>query len=202
LCYVDWFEDFLTKGLNGKSTGKSVAGKSVTGRAADATAPLVNENIKVPRVRLIAADGESVGIVPIEDALDAAMAEGLDLVVVAENSDPPVCKVMDYGKHRYEQQKKKTDSRKKQKIVSIKEIQLRPFIGDNDLLIKCKAIKKFIENDDKVKVILRYRGREISHHEIGWEVIKKVQEFSQEFAKEESSPKLEGSVITMVLCRK
>lgn len=179
----------MAKGLNEKN-------------ANSAAAPLVNENIKASCVRLIAADGEPVGIVPIEDALDVAAADGLDLVVVSENSDPPVCKVMDYGKHRYETQKKKTDSKKKQKVVNVKEVQLRPFIGENDLLVKCKAIKKFIEDGDKVKIVLRYRGREISHRETGWEIIRKIQEFSQEFAKEEFSPKLEGSVIIMVLCRK
>lgn len=164
--------------------------------------PMINENIKAPRVRLIGVDGEAVGIVPIEDALDVASSAGLDLVMVAEESDPPVCKVLDYGKHRYAQQKKKTESRKKQKIISVKEVQLRPFIGENDLMVKCKAIRKFIENGDKVKVVLRYRGRELSRQETGWEIIQKVQKFCQEFAKEELSPKLEGSVLMMILSGK
>jgi translation initiation factor IF-3 len=159
----------------------------------------INENIKIAEVRLVVADGEMVGIVSIAEALRLAREANLDLVMVSEESTPPVCKILDYGKHRYDIQKKKTESRKKQKVVEIKEVQLRPFIGSNDLMIKCKAIKKFIENGDKVKVVLRYRGREISRQQIGWEVIKKVQEFCQEFAKEEFAPKLDGSTIVMVL---
>lgn len=164
--------------------------------------PLINENIKAPKVRLIGPDGEAVGIVPIEDALDVARGANLDLVLVSGESDPPVCKVLDYGKHKYDQQKKKTESKKKQKTISIKEVQLRPFIGENDLLVKCKAIKKFIENGGKVKVVLRYRGRELSRQETGREVIQKVQAFCQEFAKEELSPKMEGSVMMMILIGK
>ncbi len=161
--------------------------------------PLINENIKAHEVRLIGANGEAVGIVPIEDALEVAQEANLDLVLVSSESIPPVCKVLDYGKHKYAQQKKKIESKKKQKIINIKEVQLRPFIGENDLLVKCKAIRKFIENGDKVKVVLRYRGRELSRQKTGRDVIQKVQAFCQEFAKEELSPKLEGSVLMMIL---
>jgi translation initiation factor IF-3 len=163
---------------------------------------MINENIEFKKVRLVGADGAMVGIVPIEDAIAAAEESDLDLVVVAEESDPPVCKILDYGKYKYELQKKKVESKKKQKVINIKEVQLRPFIGENDLLVKCKAIKKFIENGDKVKVILRYRGREISRQETGREVIQKVRDFCSDFAKEETLPKLEGSVIIMVLTGK
>lgn len=172
------------------------------GSSTGSSHPMINEYIKAQNVRLIGADGEAVGIVSIEDALEAARSSGLDLFMVSDESDPPVCKILDYGKHKYEQQKKRGESRKKQKIIDVKEVQLRPFIGENDLLIKCKAIKRFIENGDKVKVALRYRGRELSRQETGREVIKKVQEFCQEFAKEESSPKLEGSTMIMILTAK
>ena len=163
---------------------------------------MINENIRSDKVRLIGSDGQAVGIVPTKEALRIASEEGLDLVLVAEESDPPVCKVLDYGKYKYEQQKKKTESKKKQKTIDIKEVQLRPFIGENDLLIKCRAIKKFIENGDKVKVVLRFRGRELSRQEVGREVIQKVLTNCEEFSKEESPAKLEGSVMMMILTAK
>ncbi|MDR1488856.1 MAG: translation initiation factor IF-3 [Holosporales bacterium] len=164
--------------------------------------PMINEHINAHRVRVIGANGEVMGIMPIEDALDVAAEANLDLVVVSEESDPPVCKILDYGKHKYDLQKKKIESRKKQKFIDIKEVQFRPFIGENDLMIKCRAIKKFIEAGDKVKIALRYRGREVTRQESGWEVIKKVQEFCREFAKEDSPPKLEGFTIIMMLSKK
>ena len=156
----------------------------------------------VTSVRLIGADGEAVGIVPIEDARSAAEDAGLDLVMVAKESTPPVCKILDYGKYKYEQQKKKTESKKKQKIITLKEVQVRPFIGENDLMVKCKAIKRFIESGDKVKLVLRFRGREMSRQELGHEVVNKVLEFCQEFAKPENPPKLEGTMITTILSGK
>ena len=164
--------------------------------------PLMNEKITVSEVRLIGADGEAVGIVSTKEARNAADEAGLDLVMVAEDSSPPVCKILDYGKYKYELQKKKTESRKKQKIIDLKEVQVRPFIGENDLLIKCRAIKRFIESGDKVKLVLRFRGREMSRQELGQEVIKKVLDFCQEFAKAENSPKLEGSMIMAILSGK
>lgn len=170
--------------------------------SANSSSPIINEDIKAPKVRLIGPGGEMMGIVPAEEALLVAKKAGLDLVLVAEESDPPVCKILDYGRHKYHLQKKKAESRKKQKTVNVKEVQLRPFIGENDLQVKCKAIKKFIESGHKVKIFLRYRGRELTRQEAGREIIKKVQEFSREFAKEEMPPKLEGPVITMVLSGK
>ncbi len=151
---------------------------------------------------MIGADGEAVGIVPIKEAQDIATEAGLDLVMVAEDSKPPVCKILDYGKYKYELQKKKTESRKKQKIIDLKEVQVRPFIGGNDLLIKCKAIRRFIDAGDKVKLVLRFRGREMSRQEIGHEVVKKVLDYCQEFAKAENPPKLEGSMIITILSAK
>ena len=167
----------------------------------DKVAP-INENIKAAQVRLIGADGQPVGIVAIEDALAAADEANLDLVLVAEDANPPVCKILDYGKHKYEQQKKQADSRKKQKTVTIKEVQLRPFISNNDLMVKCKAIKKFIDNGDRVKIVMRYRGRELNRQETGNEIIRKIREFCVEFAKEDSAPKLDGSSVILMLSKK
>ena len=153
----------------------------------------------VSEVRLIGAGGEALGIVSVREARTAAEDAGLDLVMVAPDSKPPVCKILDYGKYKYEQQKKKAESRKKQKTIDIKEIQLRPFIGENDLMVKCRAIKKFIEAGNKVKLVLRFRGREMSRQELGHGVVKKVLEFCQDFAKPENPPKLEGSLIITIL---
>ncbi len=153
-------------------------------------------------VRLIGADGELVGIVALSDARNAANKAGLDLVIVSKDSNPPVCKILDYGKYRYEQQKKKAESRKKQKTIDLKEVQIRPFIGENDLMVKCKAIKRFIEAGNKVKLVMRFRGREMSRQDIGQGVIAKILEFCQEFAKPENSPKLEGTVMMTILSGK
>jgi translation initiation factor IF-3 len=163
---------------------------------------LINERITSPEVRLIGQDGQPVGIVPVDKARKQAEYAGLDLVLISGESTPPVCKILDYGKYRYELQKKKVESRKKQRTVDIKEVQIRPFIGENDLLIKCKAIKKFIETGDKVKLVLRFRGRELTRKEFGHEIVKKILEYCQEFAKEESAPKLEGSLIVTTLTKK
>jgi translation initiation factor IF-3 len=162
----------------------------------------INEGINAKSVRLIGADGEAVGIVSIEEALRMASDASLDLVLVSEDVTPPVCKILDYGKHRYEIQRKKVEARKKQKSVEFKEVQVRPLIGENDLLVKCRAIKKFVEAGNKVKVVLRFRGREIHHQDIGYEVLNKILDFCKDFAKEESKPKLEGSVVITVLSKR
>jgi translation initiation factor IF-3 len=164
---------------------------------------MINENINFEEVRLVDANGETVGVVPIGEARRLASEAALDLVLISADALPPVCKLLDYGKYRYELQKKKLESRKNQKIINIKEVQVRPFIGDNDLLIKCRAIRKFIEEDgDKVKVVLRFRGRELSRQGTGYEVIRRILAFCEEFARADSEPRLEGSLITTVLSRK
>ncbi|MDR1391165.1 MAG: translation initiation factor IF-3 [Holosporales bacterium] len=178
--------------------------KGATGKRPETNqlSTFVNDGIEASEVRLIGIDGEVVGIVPIEKARDIAEKAELDLVVVSMDSVPPVCKILDYGKYRYEMQKKKTESKKKQKNAELKEIQVRPSIGENDLLIKCKAIKRFIDAGDKVKLVLRFKGRELTRKELGHEVIRKVLEYSRDFAKEESPAKLEGFVITAILAGK
>lgn len=173
-----------------------------TGRKQETSRQLINDEITAKEVRLIGADGSQMGIVPIGEARRAADEAGLDLFLVSEDAVPPVCKILDYGKYKYELQKKKAESRKKQKVISLKEVQIRPFIGENDLLIKCKSIKKFIEGGDKVKLVLRFMGRELSRKDLGFEVVKKVLEFCQEFAKEENPAKLEGNSIIAILTAK
>lgn len=163
---------------------------------------LINDEISASTVRLIGAEGQALGIVSLAQALEVSGNAGLDLVLISPESDPPVCKVLDYGKYRYELQKKKNESKKKQKIVGVKEVQLRPYIGENDLLIKCKAIKKFTEAGNKVKVVLRFRGRELRHQDIGAEVLKKMMEICGDFCKEDSPPKLDGSVMIVMLSSK
>jgi len=162
----------------------------------------INGDIRVQEVRLIGSDGQLIGIVPTSRALEIAEEENLDLVLVSEDATPPVCKILNYGKYKYSLQKKKIEAKKKQRTITLKEIQLRPFIGENDLAVKCKAIQRFILDGDKVKVVLKFRGRELSRKELGFEVIKKVLESCSEFAKPENPPKLDGSIIITVLTKK
>ncbi|WP_421788682.1 translation initiation factor IF-3 [Hyphobacterium sp.] len=161
--------------------------------------PRINEDIRVPRVLLIDEDGEKQGVMPVEAAIEAAQEAGLDLVEVSPNADPPVCKILDYGKLKYQEQKKKAEARKKQKTQDVKEIKLRPNIDVHDYQVKAKAMTRFFEDGDKVKVTLRFRGREMAHQDRGLEVMNRVKEDFAEIAKVEFEPKLEGRQMTMVL---
>ena len=136
--------------------------------------PRVNEEIRVPQVRLIDQDGEMQGVMSARDAMIRAVAVGLDLLEISPNADPPVVKILDYGKFKYEQQKKKNEARKRQKVIEIKEIKVRPNIDENDYQVKMRAMKSFIEEGDKVKVTLRFRGREMAHQEIGVRVLERI----------------------------
>ena len=140
-----------------------------------------------------------IGVVTTREALRQAGEAGLDLVEISPNADPPVCKILDYGKYKYEQQKKASEARKKQKVVEVKEIQIRPMIGDNDYQVKLRAAKRFLEEGDKVKVVLRFRGREMAHTEIGFGLLKKMIEDLGTAAKVEFEPKMEGRQVMMVL---
>ncbi len=164
--------------------------------------PRANEEIRVPKVRLIDAAGENVGVVTIEKALATAVAAGLDLVEISPNADPPVCKVLDYGKFKYEAQKKANIARKNQKVIEVKEIKMRPGIDEHDYQVKLRAMHRFFEEGDKVKVTLRFRGREMAHQDIGVDLLKRVQEDLTEQAKVESFPRLEGKQMTMVMAPK
>ncbi len=140
-----------------------------------------------------------VGVVSQKDALERAYKVGLDLVEVSPNADPPVCKILNYGKYKFEEQKKRAEIRKKQKIIEIKEIQLRPGIDVHDFEVKMRSARKFIQEGDKLKVTLRFRGRELSHQQLGVEVLNKVKATLEDIAKVEQHPKLEGKRMIMVM---
>ena len=161
--------------------------------------PAVNENIDASTIRLIDADGEMVGVVSKDEGLEMASEAGLDLVVVAPGSDPPVCKIIDYGKLKYENQKKKSEARKKQKTIDIKEIKMRPGIDEHDYQVKMRSVRRFLDEGDKVKVTLRFRGREMAHQDLGAKVLERVRVDTDEMAKVEQFPKLEGRQMIMVI---
>jgi translation initiation factor IF-3 len=162
----------------------------------------INEMIQVAEVRLIGAEGEQIGVVTRDDALDRAANLGLDLVIVADNADPPVCKIMNYGKFKYEEQKKKNEARKKQKTIDVKEIKLRPNIDSHDYDVKMRSMVKFLGEGDKVKVTMRFRGREMAHQNLGLDVLHRVRDDLEELSKIEQFPKMEGRQMVMVLSPK
>ncbi|MDC7683995.1 translation initiation factor IF-3 [Asticcacaulis sp. BYS171W] len=164
--------------------------------------PRINQDIKVPRVLLIDQNGEKQGIMPTSAALEAAEEAGLDLVEVSPTADPPVCKILDYGKFRFQEQKKKAEARKKQKVVEIKEIKLRPNIDKHDYEVKAKAMTRFFEEGDKVKVTLRFRGREMAHPELGMKLLNQVKTDFEETTKVEYEPRMEGRQMIMILAPK
>jgi len=161
--------------------------------------PRVNQDISSAQVRLIDEEGENVGVVATADALERALDAGLDLVEISPGADPPVAKILDYGRFKYEDQKKKNEARKKQKIIDVKEIKMRPNIDQHDYDVKMRSINRFIGDGDKVKVTLRFRGREMVHQELGLKVLNRVREQIDEIAKVEQFPKMEGRQMIMVV---
>ncbi|MGE5504465.1 MAG: translation initiation factor IF-3 [Actinomycetota bacterium] len=161
--------------------------------------PRVNREIDVRSIRLVGADGEMIGVVSLREGLIMAEEAGLDLVEVSPNADPPVCKILDYGKYKYEAQKKKNEARKKQKVIEVKEIKLRPGIDDNDYNVKMRNMRKFLEEGDKVKVTLRFRGRELAHQDLGVKVLDRVKVDLDDLGKVEQFPKMEGRQMVMVI---
>ncbi len=151
---------------------------------------------------LIDANGEKHGVVDIDSALAIAEEQGLDLVEVSPTASPPVCKILDYGKLKYQEQKKASEARKKQKTIDVKEIKMRPNIDTHDYNVKMRSITKFIDGGDKVKVTLRFRGREMAHQELGMALLERVKDDTDEFAKVEAIPTLEGRQMMMVLAPK
>jgi translation initiation factor IF-3 len=158
-----------------------------------------HEQIDAARVRLIGSDGQQVGIVDVDTAQEAAGDENLDLVEVVPNADPPVCRVMDYGKFRFEQSKKKNAGRKKSKQIQIKEVKFRPGTEEGDYRVKMKNLTRFLEQGDKAKVTLRFRGREMAHRDIGARLLERVKDDLEELATVEQFPKMEGRQMIMVL---
>ena len=161
--------------------------------------PRINDEIRSPKVLLIDHNGEKQGIMPTSAAIEAAEEVGLDLVEVSPNSDPPVCKILDFGKFKFQEQKKKNEARKRQKVVEIKEIKLRPNIDIHDYDVKAKAMHRFFEEGDKVKVTLRFRGRELAHPELGMKLLQQVKADFEPVAKVEYEPRMEGKQMIMIL---
>ena len=163
------------------------------------TGPRVNEKIRAPEIRLIGAEGENIGVVTPARALDLAEEAGLDLVEISPNATPPVCKIMDFGKFKYEQQKRESEARKKQKIIEIKEVKFRPNTDTHDYDVKMRNVFKFLENGDKVKVTLRFRGREMAHQNLGRELLERVAEDTKDIGRVENFPKMEGRQMIMLI---
>ena len=161
--------------------------------------PRINDEIRVPRVLLIDQHGEKQGIMPTSSALEAASEAGLDLVEVSPTADPPVCKILDFGKFKFQEQKKKNEARKRQKLVEVKEIKLRPNIDIHDYGVKAKAMQRFFEEGDKVKVTLRFRGGEMRHPELGMKLLQQVRSDFDPVAKVEYEPRMEGRQMIMIL---
>ncbi|HLT56339.1 MAG TPA: translation initiation factor IF-3 [Bacillota bacterium] len=159
----------------------------------------VNEKIRAREVRLIDSNGEQLGVKSRQEALEIAQKRNLDLVLVAPNAKPPVCRIMDYGKYRYEQQKKEKEARKKQKVINIKEVRFTPGIGDHDFETKLKNARKFLEKGDKLKASVRFRGRAITHKELGQDVLNRLAEELKDIAVVETKPKMEGRNMFMML---
>lgn len=163
---------------------------------------LINEAIPMPNVRLIDADGNQVGIVSKVDALAQADAVNLDLVLIAEQSDPPVAKIMDYGKHVFEKKKARTAAKRKQKQIQVKEVKFRPATGDGDYQIKLRNLVRFLKSGDKAKVTLRFKGREMMHKELGMEVMKRIEQDLVDYGSLKMEPKLEGRQLSMIFAPK
>jgi len=161
--------------------------------------PRINREIRAREVQLIDAEGRNRGIVEALEAQQSADEAGLDLVEIVPTANPPVCKILDYGKFRFLEQKKAAEARKKQKVVEIKEIKLRPGIDEHDYDVKMKSVRRFFEEGDKVKVTLRFRGREMAHQELGYKLLERVRSETLPFAKVETEPSIEGRPMVMIL---
>ncbi len=163
------------------------------------TGPRVNDRIRAPEIRLIGPEGENLGVVAPARGMALAEEAGLDLVEISPNAVPPVCKIMDFGKFKYDQQKREAEARKKQKIIEVKEIKFRPGTDTHDYDVKMRNVLKFLENGDKVKVTLRFRGREMAHQQLGLELLNRVAADVGELGKVENMPKLEGRQMVMMI---
>lgn len=159
----------------------------------------INDDITVPKIRLIDKDGENKGIVSLREALEMAYEAELDLVEIVPTAKPPVCRIMDYGKFRFDESKKAAQARKNQKQVQVKEIKMRPATDEGDYQIKMRKLREFLDEGDKVKVTLRFKGREMAHKELGMEVLKRIEKDLEELAVVEQFPRLEGRQMVMML---
>ena len=159
----------------------------------------MNERIDAREIRLIGAEGENVGVVTPQRGMAMAEDAGLDLVEISPNANPPVCKIMDFGKYKYETQKRESEARKKQKIIEVKEVKFRPNTDTHDYEVKMRNVFRFLENGDKVKVTLRFRGREMAHQELGRDLLERVAADTEEVGKVENMPKMEGRQMIMMI---
>nr|WP_238547974.1 translation initiation factor IF-3 [Meridianimarinicoccus roseus] len=159
----------------------------------------MNEKIRVPEIRLIGAEGENIGLTTPARGMELAERAGLDLVEISPNATPPVCKIMDFGKFKYETQKRESEARKKQKIIEVKEVKFRPNTDQHDYEVKMRNVFKFLEKGDKVKVTLRFRGREMAHQNLGRELLERVADDVKEIGKVENMPKMEGRQMVMMI---
>ena len=153
----------------------------------------------MPEVRVVGSEGEMIGVMQTRDAIRIALDAGLDLVEIAATATPPVCKILDIGKYKYEIQKKKNEARKKQKVIEVKEIKMRPGIDEHDYQVKMRSMRRFLEEGDKVKVTIRFRGRELVHQDLGLKVLDRVRGELDEFGKVEQMPRVEGRQMVMVI---
>lgn len=188
--------------VGGSESGDDYIARRPIQSAPTRDGPRINEMIDESSVLLIDAEGEKRGVIPTVDAMRMAEEAGLDLVEVSPNSKPPVCKLLDFGKFKFQAQKKANEARKKQKTVEVKEIKMRPNIDTHDYDVKMKSMLRFFEEGDKVKVTLRFRGREMAHQELGMQLLNKVKEQVEEISKVEAYPRLEGRQMVMVLAPK
>ena len=163
------------------------------------TGPRINDRIRSTEIRLIGADGDNVGVVSPERGMELADEAGLDLVEISPNATPPVCKIMDFGKFKYEQQKRESEARKKQKTIEVKEVKFRPNTDIHDYEVKMRNVTRFLEGGDKVKVTLRFRGREMAHQNLGRDLLERVADDIQELGKVESMPRMEGRQMVMMI---
>ena len=184
---------------HGHKRSKAIARRPHNAPPTRDTGPRINERIRVAEIRLIGPDGENVGVVSPSVGLQMAQESGLDLVEISPNASPPVCKVMDLGKFKYEQQKRDAEARKKQKVIDVKEVKFRPGTDTHDYDVKMRNVLKFLESGDKVKVTLRFRGREMAHQELGLELLHRIRDEVGEAGKVESMPKLEGRQMVMMI---
>ncbi|MBS3785853.1 MAG: translation initiation factor IF-3 [Gammaproteobacteria bacterium] len=159
----------------------------------------INEDISVPQVRLIDENGEQVGIVATDDAIERAVTAQLDLVELDPNADPPVCRIMDFGKWKFEQSKKQQAAKKKQKQIQVKEVKFRPGTDSGDYEVKLRSLKRFLEEGDKIKVTMRFRGREMAHQELGLELLERIEKDLEDHAAVDQRPKVEGRMMVMMM---
>jgi|FLOH01.1.fsa_nt_gi translation initiation factor IF-3 len=191
----------LWPGFNQQSENFEIARRPAS-QAPTRKGPRINDMIDAASIRLVGADGEMIGVVSVTEGIELALQSGLDLVEVSPNAEPPVCKVLDYGKYKYEEQKKRNEARKKQRIVEVKEIKMRPGIDVHDYEVKMRNANRFLGHGDKVKFTIRFRGREMAHQGLGMDVLNRIRTELEDEIKVEQFPRIEGRLMVMIVAPK